>query len=321
MSKKSRRCGDRRDRRPDATGTDHEDAHRRTLLTGRLAGTVNVRGRARARVRAWSGGAAPTAIWCSDVPDLRRIMPYVMRTRNESTVYFEQRIDVGNAERFVRAFNEAHPETRATLFHVLHLGGRAGARRVPEPEPVRRRRSPVPAQGHLDLLLAKQRMQKGAPLIVLKREFEPDESFAAMVAAMRDAAAHRPSSAARRTSVDGEMKLVLMLPGFLRRARLASLYRVLEANGMFPQLLRRQRPALRHRVPHRPRQPRHRPGVPPPLRVRERSASSACSAGRAPSRSRDPNTGRLERKRIATIRWSFDERIEDGLYAGYGSSR
>ena len=32
----------------------------------------------------------------------------------------------------------------------------------------------------------------------------------------------------------------------------------------------------------------------------------------------DPDTGRLERKRMATIRWSFDERIEDGLYAGYG---
>ena len=32
----------------------------------------------------------------------------------------------------------------------------------------------------------------------------------------------------------------------------------------------------------------------------------------------DPNTGRLERKRIATVRWSFDERVEDGLYAGYG---
>jgi hypothetical protein len=32
----------------------------------------------------------------------------------------------------------------------------------------------------------------------------------------------------------------------------------------------------------------------------------------------DPNTGRMERQRIATVRWSFDERVEDGLYAGYG---
>jgi hypothetical protein len=32
----------------------------------------------------------------------------------------------------------------------------------------------------------------------------------------------------------------------------------------------------------------------------------------------DPNSGRMERKRMATVRWSFDERVEDGLYAGYG---
>ena len=48
------------------------------------------------------------------------------------------------------------------------------------------------------------------------------------------------------------------------------------------------------------------------------SASSVRSAGPAPSWSAIPNTGRLERRRIATVRWSFDERIEDGLYAGYG---
>ena len=46
---------------------------------------------------------------------------------------------------------------------------------------------------------AKQRMKKGAPLLVLKREFDPDESFAAMVAAMRHAAPQPRSSAAGRT--------------------------------------------------------------------------------------------------------------------------
>ncbi len=61
-----------------------------------------------------------------DVPDLRRIMPYVMRTRNESTVNFEQRLDVGKAQQFVRAFNEAHPETRTSLFHVLMWASRQG---------------------------------------------------------------------------------------------------------------------------------------------------------------------------------------------------
>ena len=34
-----------------------------------------------------------------DGTDLRRVMPYVMRKRNDSTVYFEQRIDVRDSLR------------------------------------------------------------------------------------------------------------------------------------------------------------------------------------------------------------------------------
>ena len=66
-----------------------------------------------------------------DGTDLRRVMPYVMRTRNESVVYFEQTIDVRNAERYVRAFNEAHPESRATLFHVVLWAARQGLAEFP----------------------------------------------------------------------------------------------------------------------------------------------------------------------------------------------
>ncbi len=80
---------------------------------------------------------------------------------------------------------------------------------------------------------AKQRMQKGAPLIVLKREFDPDESFAAMVAAMEEQL-HTAKFSGGKNTVDGELKLVLMLPGFLRRLVFAA-YPLLEAYGMFPK--------------------------------------------------------------------------------------
>ena len=119
-----------------------------------------------------------------DGTDLRRIMPYVMRTRNESTVYFEQRIDVGNAERFVRAFNEAHPETRATLFQVVVWASRQGLSEFPALNRFVAGGRLYQRKGIWISYSAKQRMKRGAPLMVLKREFEPDESFAAMVTAM-----------------------------------------------------------------------------------------------------------------------------------------
>ena len=36
----------------------------------------------------------PDGKLATDVPAARQIMPFIMRTRNESTVYFEQEIDL-----------------------------------------------------------------------------------------------------------------------------------------------------------------------------------------------------------------------------------
>ena len=54
-----------------------------------------------------------------------------------------------------------------------------------------------------------------------------------MVAAMQEQL-HTAKFSGGTNTVDGELKLVLMLPGFLRRVVFAA-YRVLEANGMFPR--------------------------------------------------------------------------------------
>jgi hypothetical protein len=250
-----------------------------------------------------------------DVPNLRRIMPYVMRTRNESAVYFEQRVDVGAAERFVRAFNRAHPECRATVFHVFMWACRNGLAEFPGLNRFVAGGRLYQRRGIWVSYSAKQRMQKGAPLIVLKREFPPDEPFAAMVPAMQ----HQLSSAkfsGEDNAVDGELKVLLGLPGFARRVAFAA-YRVLEANGLFPRAFVDNDPlyatlflsdlgslgmdaAYHHLYEYG--------------NIGIFGVIGRIRAEQVP----DPDTGRLERKRMLTVRWSFDERIEDGLYAGYG---
>jgi len=162
---------------------------------------------------------------------------------------------------------------------------------------------------------AKQRMKKGAPLVVLKREFEPDESFAVMVTAMQTQL-HDVKFSGETNTVDSELKLVLMLPGVLRRVVFA-LYPVLEAFGMFPKAFIDNDPlyasifltdlgsigldAVYHHL--------YEYG-----NVGVFGAIGRARAEQVPH----PDTGKLERKRMLMIRWSFDERIEDGLYAGYG---
>jgi hypothetical protein len=257
----------------------------------------------------------PDADLVRDVPNLRRIMPYVMRTRNESTVYFEQRVDVGNAERFVRAFNEAHPETRTTLFHVLLWSSRQGLAAFPNINRFIAGGRLYQRRGIWISYSAKQRMQKGAPLIVLKREFDPDEPFATMVTRMQEQLYAAKFSGGANT-VDGELKLVLMLPGFLRRVVFMA-YRVLEAHGMFPRSFIENDPLYATLF----LTDLGSLGLDPVFHHLYEYGNVGTFGVLGRPRAEqipDPDTGRLERKRMVTIRWSFDERIEDGLYAGYG---
>ncbi len=242
-------------------------------------------------------------------------MPYVMRTRTESTVYFEQRVDIGPAEQFVRAFNQAHPETRASAFHVVLWACRNGLAEYPALNRFVSGGRHYQRKGIWISYSAKQRMQKGAPLIVLKREFDPDEPFPEMVRAMQDQLSSAKFSS-DGNAVDGELKLLLALPGFLRRFVLA-LYRVIEANGLFPRAFIDNDPlyatlflsdlgslgmdaAYHHLYEYG--------------NVGIFGVIGRARAEQVP----DPDTGVLQRKRMLSLRYSFDERIEDGLYAGYG---
>ena len=250
-----------------------------------------------------------------DGTDLRRVMPYVMRTRNESVVYFEQRIDVRNAEQFLRAFNEAHPQTRATLFHVVLWASRQGMSEFPALNRFVAGGRLYQRDGIWVSYSAKQRMKRGAPLLVLKRRFEPEESFADMVAAM-GTQLQSAKFGGTKSSVDGELGLVLMLPGFLRRVVFVA-YRALEALGMFPKVFIDNDPlygsvfltdlgSL---------------GMDPAYHHLYEYGTIGIFGALGRARTEligDPNTGRMEKRRMASLRWSFDERVEDGLYAGYG---
>ncbi|TVR59195.1 MAG: hypothetical protein EA426_08810 [Spirochaetaceae bacterium] len=53
------------------------------------------------------------------LPPFRIINPHVMRGRNEAAVYFEQDIDVSATREFVRRLNEGEDKENVTFFHVV----------------------------------------------------------------------------------------------------------------------------------------------------------------------------------------------------------
>ena len=243
-------------------------------------------------------------------PD-RRIMPYLMRSRNESIAYFESRVDVARTEAFLREFNCQHPGSPATLFHVVlwslvrtlhqfpHLnrfvaGGRIYARR-----------------GIWISFAAKRELVEAAPLVTVKKRFDPDQPFADLVAEV-----HREVSAARSpatTSVDKELAVLLHLPGFSLRAAVA-LVRLADRFGLLPRVFidpdpmfasvwvanlgsLKMDPVFHHLYEYG-------------------NTAVFCTIGQI---TEEPvvRDSKVVPRRIARLRFSYDERIDDGMYAGH----
>ncbi|MFO0658460.1 MAG: hypothetical protein U0165_01305 [Polyangiaceae bacterium] len=75
----------------------------------------------------------PDGVLANDVPPFRRIMPFIMRTRNESAVYFEQELDLTQTIAFIDEFRERTGH-KITVFHVL-LWATVQTSRTTETEP------------------------------------------------------------------------------------------------------------------------------------------------------------------------------------------
>ena len=150
----------------------------------------------------------------------RRMMLFLMRGRNESAVYFEQRIDVSKAQAWIGEYN-ARSQSRATLFHlILH----ALASVLHERERLNRftvgRKTYQRSSVQLSFA-AKKAMSDDAPLATIKRRFDPSESFDTLVTQLAGEVGGARSQ--KPSAMDKELKILLALPGFL----LAFLIRVL----------------------------------------------------------------------------------------------
>ncbi len=151
----------------------------------------------------------------------RRMMPFLMRGRNESAVYFEQQLDLGKTLPWLAERN-ATSTSRVHLFHlILHalasvLHERAHLNRFTVGHRIYQRKAVFLS------FAAKKAMSEDAPLATIKRRFDRDEKLDQLVAGLAtdvgDARKDEPSA------MDKELKVLLALPGFL----LAFLIRMLD---------------------------------------------------------------------------------------------
>jgi hypothetical protein len=241
-----------------------------------------------------------------DLSAMRRFMPYVSPRRNDSLFYMMQQIEVEAALEYLGKRNRERPPDRPiTLFHLLlravghalHL--RPGVNRFVKAGRLWQR------DGVWITFSAKRKLEDGSPMLTIKRRFHPArESLDEMVDAVYDRLLAGRSG--RKTTSDREMGLLLRLPGpairlalwFARVGdHLGLLPRsMIDADPLFTSVFLANLGSIDYPAGHH--------------HLWEYGTASVFGV-----------MGRIEpgpegRRRIA-MAWTYDERIEDGLYSYY----
>jgi 2-oxoacid dehydrogenases acyltransferase (catalytic domain) len=146
-----------------------------------------------------------------DLPPVRQIMPYLMKGRNESVVLHEARYDLTRTLPWLKA-RQASGQ-KITLFHLLlhaiarTLHERPGLNRFVSGGHVYQRR------GVWMSFAAKKAFADDAPIVTVKAEFPQEDVFADVHGRIAGAVEGARRSDGKKSAVDKELALALMLPG------------------------------------------------------------------------------------------------------------
>lgn len=246
-----------------------------------------------------------------DLPPERRFMPYMMPGRNESAVYHEQTYDISKTRQWLRDFNRASPPQTATMFHLFLWVAGQGLHLYPRMNRFVSGRRLYQRRGSHVSFAAKKEFTPTAPLVTVKKTFERNEPFAHAVRDMTGMIGEGRSGKARR--VDKELRLALLLPGLILRFLLWIL-RGLDRINLMPRSMIESDPmyaslfvanlgsvGLDNTFHH----------------LYEYGSISVFAAlgtqKKALVLGRD---GRAEVRDVMQARWTLDERVIDGFYAG-----
>ena len=237
---------------------------------------------------------------------MRRVMPYLMRGRNESIVYNDAVYQIERTREWLKAYNRTHRE-HATLFHLLSyaaaqtLHARPALNRFVAGNRVYQRR------GVQVSFVVKKDMQDDGPSTTVKVSAPPGETFAAYAGRLA-AVVHEAQETDRY--VDKETGVIMMLPGFMVRGLVATA-RWLDHWHLYPRFMTESDPMYASvflanlgsvgvsDVYHH---------------LFEYGTVSIFGAVSAPARMPFVEGDAVVPRAGLRVRWSFDERIHDAFY-------
>lgn len=250
----------------------------------------------------------PDGHLATDVAPFRRMMPFLMPTRSESVVYFEQDLDLTKTLPFLERYN-AEKGTKVTVFHLFTWAIARVLHERPRMNRFVMGNRIYQRDGAWLSFSAKKTMADGAPIVVLKRRFDEGLSFDDAVARIQGDV--KEGRGDKPTTMDKELAFFLKLPAFLL-ALGVKFFRFLDAFNLLPGTVIRNDPMYTSFF------------IANLGSVKLESAFhhlyewGNCPLFAAIGRTKKvavPNDdGTVSARSICTVKYSFDERIEDGLY-------
>jgi hypothetical protein len=251
----------------------------------------------------------PDGTYVKNLKNTRKIMPFLMHGRTESTVYYEQHLEVENAWKFVEAFREKTGLKASILHYIIWrsaqvLEHRPGLNRFVAGRRIYQR------DGIWVSFSMKKEMNDEAPLVVVKKKIDPKWSFEETVQHIQGGISKGREGS--KSVSDKEMDIVFMLPNFMV-SFFTWLLQTLNHYGLLPGSMIRAdelyasvfianlgsiglQPAYHHLYEY---------GDIPIF----------MALGTNEPRMALDSRGRPAVKDMMTIRYSFDERINDGFYS------
>jgi hypothetical protein len=238
-----------------------------------------------------------------DLSRLRAFMPFISPRRNESVVYYSTTVEVDAALAYMDLINRGRPEKRKVTLFQLYL--RALAKALHERPGINRfvAGGRLWQRNHVAIsFAAKQEILDGSPTVTIKRVFPENEGVEEMVDSILDTLVERRGG--KQTSSDKEVNFALRFPVFLVRVVVGLLHQ-LNQWGLMPKAMMDDDPLFTSVFVA------NLGSVGLDSGYHHLWEWGTCSAFGVLGKIK-PNA---EGRQCIDIGYTYDERIEDGLYA------
>ncbi len=248
----------------------------------------------------WRNDAKPV----KDLSTMRRFMPFISPRRNDSLFLMMQEIQVDAALEYLEKKNrERPPEQRLTLFHLFLRSLsevfvlRPGVNRFVKAGRLWQR------EGVYLTFSAKRKIEDGSPMLTIKRRFHAEsESLEEMVDGVMGTL--RPQRAGKKTQSDKEMSLLLRLPNVVIQLLLKAAD-FLDYFGLLPKAITDSDPLYSSVFIA------NLGSIDYPAGFHHLWERGTCSIFGVMGRVEERPDG----KRSMQVAYTYDARIEDGLYS------